>query len=78
MFDTTPSCAGSPWPDTSRVIHGEYESGFLLPQLMGALACESAVLGLRDGSPRRTNSAWFFRLRASLMQALKLRYLPLK
>lgn len=73
MFDTTKTCAGSPWPDTSVLTHGEYESGFLLPQLMGALASESGGFGLRDESQRPTNGALFLKLRASLKQALALR-----
>lgn len=73
MFDITQSCAGSPWPDTSVMTHGEYESGFLLPQLMGALANEAGGYGLRNLSPRTTNRAVFLKLYASLTQALKLR-----
>jgi hypothetical protein len=73
MYDTTKTCAGSPWPDTSVLTHREYESGFLLPQLMGALASESGGFDVRHGSQRSTNGALFSRLRASLKQALKVR-----
>lgn len=46
MIDTT--CTGSLWPDTSIAIYPEHESGFLLPQLMGALASESASFVSND------------------------------
>ncbi|MDB6141344.1 MAG: hypothetical protein JWP80_388 [Pseudomonas sp.] len=48
MYDTTKTCVGSPWPDASVGTHGEYERGFLLPQLMGALASEIGGIGLRE------------------------------
>ncbi|WP_214511793.1 hypothetical protein [Pseudomonas brassicacearum] len=45
MIDTT--CTGNLRPDTSVAIYQEHESGFLLPQLMGALASESALIRLQ-------------------------------
>ncbi|MHC8320731.1 hypothetical protein ACYZT4_08520 [Pseudomonas sp. GB2N2] len=78
MSDITHSCADSSWPDSSFVPHSEYESGFLLPQLMGALATESGGLEMRGACPLRSNKALFLKLWASLMQALNLRYVSLK
>ena len=61
MIDTPHACADSLWPDTSSVTHSEYESGFLLPQLMGALASESAAPGSRYLCQGRANKASFWR-----------------
>jgi hypothetical protein len=73
MYDTTKTCVGSPWPDASVGTHGEYERGFLLPQLMGALANEIGGIGLRDLSQRPTNRALFLTLCVSLTRTLKRR-----
>ncbi|MDB5996765.1 MAG: hypothetical protein JWP42_3901 [Pseudomonas sp.] len=70
MSDTTQSCAGSPWPEASFVPYGEYESGFLLPQLMGALASEFGGLELSGASQRRSAKPSLLKRCTSLMQAL--------
>ncbi|CAH0177567.1 hypothetical protein [Pseudomonas brassicacearum] len=46
MIDTP--CTGNLRPDTPFAIYPEHESGFLLPQLMGALASESARVVSND------------------------------
>lgn len=73
MIDTPHVCVDSPWPDTSSVTYSEYESGFLLPQLMGALASESAGLATTGVCRWRGSGALFLKMGASLMQALRLR-----
>lgn len=73
MLNTTQTCAGSPWPDSSVMTHGEYESGFLLPQLMGALATEYGRYGFKDFPEQPSNGPLIVRLGASLKQLLKLR-----
>lgn len=60
MFDTTPTCAGSSWPDDPVVTHGEYESAFLLPQLMGAMAREHESID-RGDAPPSTLHTWLMR-----------------
>ncbi|MCP2073052.1 UNVERIFIED_ORG: hypothetical protein J2Y77_002488 [Pseudomonas lini] len=60
MNDTLHACADSPWPESLNVTHSEYESGFLLPQLMGALASESAELGSRNLRQGRGITASFW------------------
>lgn len=69
MIDVT--CPGNLWPDTSVAIHQEHESGFLLPQLMGALASESAGSVSNDLCQRHTNSALLARAGAFVRQVLR-------
>lgn len=69
MFDATHSSAGRPWSDTCAMAQTEYEAGFLLPQLMGALASESGS----DKSKPRDYCSFFLKLCASLTRVLKLR-----
>lgn len=52
MFDTTDYPATIAWRDAPESAQGEYENGFLLPQLMVALAVESAGVDWRS-EPRR-------------------------
>jgi hypothetical protein len=77
MIDVTHSCDGNPWLDTPAMAHTEYEGGFLLPQLMGALASESRTVPVsyRSGTPQ--NKALVLKLCAPLLRALKLRFSPL-
>ncbi len=74
MIDTPQSCAESLWPETPSMTHREFESGFLLPQLMGALAGESAGLDLRGGC--RTKSTSLRQISVWLMQNLRLAARP--
>lgn len=78
MFDTTQSCHGGSYPDTSTVLHREPEVGFLLPHFMVALASETNGLGMTDMCQPPSGESMFSRLRASLMQSLTLRLKFLK
>ncbi|MEH6350368.1 hypothetical protein [Pseudomonas sp. 3JA] len=70
MIDVT--CTGNPWSDTSVAIHQEYEGGFLLPQLMGALASESSAPVSNVLCQPRTNGAMLAKASAFVMWALRL------
>ncbi|AUO46956.1 hypothetical protein [Pseudomonas ogarae] len=70
MIDTT--CTGSLWPDTSIVIYPEHESGFLLPQLMGALAGESAGFVSNDLCQQRAHGTFLAKAGALVVRVLKL------
>ncbi|MBD9465729.1 hypothetical protein [Pseudomonas sp. Pdm06] len=70
MFDVT--CTGNPWSDTSVAIHPEYESGFLLPQLMGALASESAAPVSNAMCQPSTSGAMLAKASAFVMRVLRL------
>lgn len=52
MYDTNDCYASTSWTEAPQRTQGEYESGYLLPQLMGALARESASMDRCD-VPRR-------------------------
>lgn len=78
MIGTTQSCPDGYFPDNSIVLHREYEAGFLLPQFVGAMASEMSGLSMPDMCQARSGERMFSRLRASLMQSLKLRLLILK
>lgn len=69
MTDTT--CTGNPRPNTSVAIYQEHESGFLLPQLMGALASESAGFVSSDLCQQRTHGALLAKAGALVMRVLK-------
>ncbi|KKA09446.1 hypothetical protein VP02_02705 [Pseudomonas ogarae] len=69
MIDTT--CTGSLWPDTSIVIYPEHESGFLLPQLMGALASEFAGFVSNDLCQQRAHGTFLAKTGAFVRQVLK-------
>ncbi|MGH8389667.1 MAG: hypothetical protein ACRESJ_30015 [Pseudomonas sp.] len=44
MIDVTHSCEGNLWLDNPAMAHSEYESSYLLPQMMGALTRESGAV----------------------------------
>jgi hypothetical protein len=71
MFDTTRFCAENPWPNTAAQTYSEFESGFLLPQMMGASLGESASADLRVGAMPCARSSLFASLRALLGRALR-------
>lgn len=75
MIDFNYSSISSSWPDYSVMSQSEHESGFLLPQLMGALAHDSGFAALKDCSQPSASSVFFLKLRTSLKQVLKLRHL---
>ncbi|MHC8351080.1 hypothetical protein ACYZT7_17580 [Pseudomonas sp. RT4P38] len=77
MIDVTHSCDDSLWLDTPAMAHTEYEGGFLLPQLMGALASESRAPAVMHRSNTHQNKASVLELCAPLLRALKLRFSPL-
>jgi len=70
MIDVT--CTGNPWSDTSVAIHQEYEGGFLLPQLMGALASESATPVSNAVCQPSTNGVMLAKVGAFVMRVLRL------
>jgi hypothetical protein len=77
MIDVAHSCDGNPWLDTPAMAHTEYEGGFLLPQLMGALASEYRSAPVTHRSSSHQNKAWVLTLCAPILRALKLRFSPL-
>ncbi|ALQ03313.1 MULTISPECIES: hypothetical protein [Pseudomonas] len=70
MIDTT--CTGNLRPDTSVATYQEHESGFLLPQLMGALASESAGFVSNDLCQQRAHGTLLAKAGALVMRVLKL------
>jgi hypothetical protein len=74
MIDFNHSDISRSWPDYSVMSQSEHESGFLLPQLMGALARDSGFAALKDGSQHSASSGFFLKLRTSLKRALKFRH----
>jgi len=77
MIDVAHSCDGNRWLDTPAMADTEYEGGFLLPQLMGALASESRAAPVTHRSSKRQNDTSLLTLRATFLRALKLRFSPL-
>jgi hypothetical protein len=77
MIDVARSCDGNPWLDTPAMAHTEYEGGFLLPQLMGALASESRAVSIPHRSSTHQNKASVLKLCAPIFRALKLRFSPI-
>jgi hypothetical protein len=77
MFDVTHSCDGRLWLDTPAMAATEYEGGFLLPQLMGALASESSAVPVRHRSGTHPHKASVLKLFTSFLRVLKLRFSPL-
>ncbi|MEJ5056835.1 MULTISPECIES: hypothetical protein [unclassified Pseudomonas] len=77
MIDVTHSCDGNPWLDTPAMTQTEYEGGFLLPQLMGALASESRAAPVMHRSSTHEKKASVLKLCAPILRALKLRFSPL-
>lgn len=73
MFDATHSSTGRPGADASAMAQTEYESGFLLPQLMGALAGESGFDDQASQSAPPAYRTFSVKLRAALSRALKCR-----
>lgn len=69
MNDVT--CTGNPWADTAVEIHQEHESGFLLPQLMGALANESVAPVSNDLCQQHTGGVLLAKAGAFVMRALR-------
>ncbi|MGX1175468.1 hypothetical protein [Pseudomonas sp. R151218B TE3479] len=70
MIDVT--CTDNPWSDASVATHPEYEGGFLLPQLMGALASESSAPVSNVLCQPRTNGAMLAKASAFVMRVLRL------
>ncbi|MGO4320489.1 hypothetical protein [Pseudomonas sp. KB_12] len=70
MIDTT--CTGNLQPDTSVATYQEHESGFLLPQLMGALASESVGFVSNDLCQQRAHGTLLAKAGAMVMRVLKL------
>lgn len=70
MIDVT--CTGNPRSDTSVAIHPEYEVGFLLPQLMGALASESVAPVSNVLCQPSTSGAMLAKASAFVMRVLRL------
>ncbi|WP_433771366.1 hypothetical protein [Pseudomonas putida] len=77
MIDVTHSCDGSLWLDTPAMTTTEYEGGFLLPQLMGALAGESTAVSAPQRSGSHQDKVSLLKLCGPLLRALKLRFSPL-
>ena len=77
MIDVAHSCDGNPWLDTPAMAHTEFEGGFLLPQLMGALASEYRSAPVTHRSSSHQNKASVLTLCALILRALKLRFSPL-
>jgi hypothetical protein len=77
MIDFAHSCDGNPGLDTPAMAHTEYEGGFLLPQLMGALASESQTATVTHRTNTHQNKASVLKLCAPILRALKLRFSPL-
>ncbi|CAI8992634.1 hypothetical protein [Pseudomonas sp. IT-P100] len=77
MIDVAHSCDGNPWLDTPVMVVTEYEGGFLLPQLMGALASEFIAAPVTYRSGTRQNKASVLERCGSMLRALKLRFSPL-
>ncbi|MGO4100278.1 hypothetical protein [Pseudomonas sp. TAF7] len=73
MIDFNLSSINSTCPDYSVMSQSEYESGFLLPQLMGALANDARFATLKNCSQQTCSSGFFLKLRTLLKRALKLR-----
>jgi hypothetical protein len=74
MIDLARSCDGNPWQDSPAMAQTEYESGFLLPQLMGALASESRAAAVTQRSSTNQHKASVLKLCAPFLRALKLRF----
>lgn len=77
MIDVTHSCDGNPWLETSAMTPGEYEGGFLLPQLMGALASESRAAPVTQRANTHQNKVSLLKRCVPILRALKLRFSPL-
>ncbi|AWY39156.1 hypothetical protein DKY63_04245 [Pseudomonas putida] len=77
MIDVTHSCDGHLWLDTPAMTTSEFEGGFLLPQLMGALASESIAAPVPLSFNTHQNKTSVLTLSAALLRALKLRFSPL-
>jgi hypothetical protein len=75
MIDFNHSSTSNSWRDYSGMSQSEHESGFLLPQLMGALARDSGFASLKNCSQQSASSVFFLQLRTLLKRALKLRLL---
>ncbi|WP_219095954.1 hypothetical protein [Pseudomonas sp. UMAB-40] len=77
MIDVAHSCDGNPWLDTPAMADTEYEGGFLLPHLMGALASESRAVSVTHRSGTHQHKTSVLKLCATILRALKLRFSPL-
>lgn len=77
MIDVAHSCDGNHWLDAPAMADTEYEGGFLLPQLMGALASESRAAPVTHRSSKYQNDTSLLTPRATFLRALKLRFPPL-
>ncbi|WP_207265538.1 hypothetical protein [Pseudomonas sp. GW101-3H06] len=76
MIEVTHACDGNPWLDTPAMSITEFEGGFLLPQLMGALASESRAVPVTHRFSTHQNKASVLTLCAPFFRALKLRFSP--
>jgi hypothetical protein len=77
MIDVSHSCDGNRWLDTPAMADTEYEGGFLLPQLMGALASEFRATPVSHRSSTRQNKTSVLKLCGPILRALKLPFSPL-
>lgn len=77
MIGVAHYCEGNPWLDTPAMADTEYEGGYLLPQLMGALACESRAAPVPQRSNTHQNKVSVLKRCAPILRALKLRFSPL-
>lgn len=77
MIDVTHSCTGNPWLGSSAMTATEYEGGFLLPQLMGAVASESIAAPITHRFSTHQSTASVLKLCIPLLLALKLSFPPL-
>lgn len=77
MIEVTHSCDGNLWLDAPTMNTTEFEGGFLLPQLMGALASESRAVPVTHRFNTPQNKTSVLKLCAPFFRALKLRFSPL-
>jgi hypothetical protein len=77
MIGVTHSCDGNLWLDTPAMNATEFEGGFLLPHLMGALASELRAAPVTRKFNTHQNKTSVLKLYAPFFRALKLRFSPL-
>ncbi|MBZ9783146.1 hypothetical protein K9857_16580 [Pseudomonas sp. REP124] len=74
MIDVTHSCEQNRWLDNPAMAHTEYESSYLLPQMMGALASESGSVPVGHHWKKPGYRISFMSLLAPILCAIKLRF----
>ncbi|MGY2258538.1 hypothetical protein [Pseudomonas sp. SDO55104_S430] len=74
MIDVTLSCEQDRWLDNPAMAHTEYESSYLLPQMMGALASESGSVPVAHHWNKPGHRISFMSLFAPILRAVKLRF----